>query len=366
MILIGRPGIGKSEAINNIRPIVKATGVKDVFKPSTELLPYDVTKGAMLDRLAQYGRFGPDPYAETLDKAEKVKYHSAFLAVSELGNLVREKDNALLNSLHDLYDCLAVVEEERRYLKNTPIAIVNPSIALLGGTTPSYLSETFPPQAWNQGFMARVIMIYSADMIEPDLFTEQEIDIALAQELVQDLRQVGRLSGKMIFTEDAKKSIVAWQKSGRQPQPEHQRLEHYNTRRMRHALKLSMIAAIDKGNALVIDVDDFQTALGWMIEAEKMMPQVFLELVGRSDGQVINELWFHVKGLWDSPLHGKRPITKALIVDFLRHRVSSWQIDQVIKTACEAELLILVPMGDNETRYKPNLAPSLLKAKKLV
>ena len=245
VILIGRPGIGKSEAINNIRPIVKATGVKDVFKPATELLPYDVTKGAMLDRLAQYKRFGPDPYAETLDKAEKVVYHSAFLAVSELGNLVREKDNALLNSLHDLYDCLAVVEEERRYLKNTPIAIVNPSIALLGGTTPSYLSETFPPQAWNQGFMARVIMIYSADMIEPDLFNEQEIDIALASELVQDLRQVGRLQGKMVFTEDAKKAIVAWQKSGRQPQPEHQRLEHYNTRRMRHALKLSMVAAID-------------------------------------------------------------------------------------------------------------------------
>lgn len=365
VLLVGRPGIGKSEAINNIRPLVKATYVKDVYPAATEMLPYDVTKGAMLDKLSQYSRWGPDPYTNDLDdKTTRVKYHSAFLAVSELGNLVREKDNQLLNSLHDLYDCLSVVEEERRYMKDKPISIVNPSVALLGGTTPSYLSETFPVQAWSQGFMARVIMIYSADVIEPDLFNEQEIDIVLAQELVKDLRQIGNLKGKMIFTDAAKAAVVAWQKSGRAPQPDHVRLEHYNTRRMRHALKLSMIAAIDKGNTLVIDVEDFQQALAWMIEAEKLMPQVFLELVGRSDGQVINELWFHCKQLWDSPLHGRRPITKALIVEFLRHRVSSWQIEQVIKTAIEVELLIVVPMGENgETRYKPNLKPDLIKKK---
>lgn len=365
VILVGRPGIGKSEAINNIRPLVEATYVKEVFRKVTELMPYDVTKGALLDRLATYGRKGLDPYSETVDKQEPVKYHSAFLAVSELGNLVREKDNQLLNSLHDLYDCPPVVQEERRYLKDKPTAIINPSLALLGGTTPSYLSETFPPQAWSQGFMARVIMVYSSDMIEPDLFSEETIDLALANELVRDLRTMGKLNGRMEFTDECKKTIVAWQKGGRQPAPDHPRLEHYNTRRMRHAIKLAMIAAIDRGNALVIEVDDFQTALNWMIEAEKQMPQVLLELVGRADGQVINELYFHLQGLWDSPLHGRRPMPRSILVDFLRHRVAAWQVDQIIKTAVDAELIIICKQPDGEPdKYKPNPKPSILRPKK--
>lgn len=364
VILVGRPGIGKSEAINNIRNIVKGTYSKDLWRIATELIPYDVTKGAMLDKLSKYTRYGLDPWADTIGLKERVKYHSAFLAVSELGDLVREHDHQLLSALHSLFDCLPVVEEERRYRENDPISIVNPSMALLGGTTTAYLSRTFPPAAWDEGFMARTILIYSADKIDPDLFNDLEIDMTLVKELVDDLRQISKLEGRMNFTDEAKASIRAWQKAGQPPQPEHARLEHYNTRRMRHALKLSMISAINKGNALLIDAEDFQQALTWMIEAEKAMPQIFLEIVGRADGQVQNELYLHVRGICDSPLHGNRPVSKAILVDFLRSRVSSWQIESVIETCCEAELLIKCPQADNTIKYRPNPKPSLLRPKK--
>lgn len=366
VILVGRAGVGKSEAINNVKALAQATAVKGAYKPAVHLAPVDVTKGALLDYLAapEIARSALNPAAVVMGRDEKAVYHGAFICISELGNLIREHDTILLSSLIDLYDGLPKIDERRRYLKNSPIDIPRPLISLLGGTTPQYLGRTFPPAGWDEGFMARVILIYNYEKIEPDLFGALEPDVDLAQALISDLRQIGNLEGQMTFTDAAKKAIIAWQKADQEPKPKHIRLEHYNTRRLRHALKLCTIAAIDKGNLLTIDVEDFQQALDWMIEAEQQMPQVFMELGGRADGQTMDELYSHVLGLWNSPLHGKHPVAKGLLVNFLRHRVVAWQIDKVIEASVEAELLIQCPV-QGEIRYRPNLDAMMYKKRKV-
>ena len=361
VILIGLPGLGKSEAIDHIRNVLQACYVKDLHRLPTHLMPYDVTKGALLDKLSEMTRYGPDPFSDVVGAEMKVKYHSALLAISELGDLIREYDSQLLSALHSLWDGKGIIEEERRYRKDKPISIDNPSLALLGGTTTAYLSRTFPPAAWEEGFIARTIMVYSSDLVEPDLFGEESVDLALAQDLVEDLRQIGRLVGRMEFTPDAKDSITKWQKAGKPPEPEHARLVHYNSRRVRQILKLSMIAAINRGNQLLIDVEDFQTALGWLVEAEKAMPKIFLEISGRSEGHVLNELYLHARQLWDSPLSGKVPIRKALLIGFLTTRVDPLRVEATLKMALEAELLIQIPMPNGETRYRPADKPKLLR-----
>lgn len=367
IILVGRPGVGKSKAINGVRDLVRATKVEGVFEQSCNLAPVDVTKSSLYDYLAskKVRRNGPDPEAEALGiEGDVHHYHSAYLAVSELSDLLRDHDTQLLGALHGLFDCLPFVEEERRYRADNPIKIPRPQISLIGGTTPAYLSRTFPASAWDEGFMARSILIYSAEHVEPNLFTSEEPDPMIARELVEDLRQVGRIAGQYQFSDDCKTSIMQWQKGGRQPRPQHIRLEHYNTRRMIHAIKLSMIAAANRSNKLIITVEDFQEALSWMIEAEESMPQVFMEMVGKSDGQVMNELYHFVRGLWDSPMHGKKPVRKGLLTNFLRNKVPAWQIDKVIEVAVEAELLELAM---NETGvgvgYKPVPKPGLYSNK---
>lgn len=355
VILVGRPGVGKSKAINAARNLIRATKVEQVFEQACNLAPVDVTKASLYDYLAnpKVRRSGPDPEAEALDIKEDFHYHSAFLAVSELSDLLKDHDTQLLGSLHGLFDCLPFIEEERRYRSDKPIRIQRPQISLIGGTTPAYISRTFPPAAWDEGFMARSILIYSSDYVEPDLFGHEEVvDPMIARELVEDLRQIGKITGRMEFTDAAKKAIMAWQKGGKQPAPMHLRLEHYRTRRMVHALKLTMIAVANRTNRLLIDAEDFQEALGWMIEAENQMPQVFMEMVGKSDGQVVNELYHYVCQLYEGPLTKNQPVRKGLLVNFLKHKVPIYAIDKVIEVACEADLIIKVQMA-NDIRYKP-------------
>ena len=62
---------------------------------------------------------------------------------------------------------------------------------------------------------------------------------------------------------------------GEPPVPDHPKLIHYITRRRTHLYKLSMVASIDRSNALSLTQDDFNKALGWLIEAELTMPDIF-------------------------------------------------------------------------------------------
>lgn len=371
VILIGRPGVGKSKAINSARALVQATKVEGIFEPACNLAPVDVTKSSLYDYLGnkKVRRMGPDPEADALGVQGDFDYHSAFLAVSELSDLIRDHDTQLLGALHGLFDCLPFVEEERRYRADAPIRIPRPQISLIGGTTPAYISRTFPASAWDEGFMARSIMIYASELVEPDLFADTEVpDPMLSRWLVEDLRKIGKMVGEFVFTPDAKDAIRAWQKSGKEPAPNHARLEHYRTRRMIHALKLSMIAAADRGNRLFITADDFQIALAWMHEAETLMPQVFMEMVGKSDGQVMNELYHFVHNAYNNAAarHLKdadRLVRRGLLVNYLRHKLPAWQIDKVIDTACDAELLekVMHPAGD--IRFRPRAKPGLVKVK---
>ena len=296
-------------------------------------------------------------------------YHSAFLAISELQDLVRDHDTALLGALHSLYDCLPMITEERRYRADNPIKIPRGQITLLGGTTPAYIGRTFPAAAWDEGFMARTIIIYSGDYIEPDLFGGEDgldgLNPDLAADLVSDLRLIGRMNGRFEWSDDAKTTIVAWQKSGQMPKPSHPKLEHYCTRRLRHAIKLSMIASANRSDDLKIEVEDFQDALMWMHEAETAMPAIFLEIVGKSDSQVLNELYHFARGLWEFPTSKHQAVRRGQLVNFLRSKVPAMQIDKIIDIAVEAELLVKMPTSTGEIRFRPNDKAALFNAKKM-
>lgn len=209
--------------------------------------------------------------------------------------------------------------------------------------------------------MARTILIYSDKFIEPDLFGSDttELDEDLANSLKEDLRIIGKLTGRVTFSDDCKAAMVQWQKSGQQPAPTHVRLEHYCTRRMRHAIKLSMIASADRSNDLRIEVTDFQQALAWMVEAEEAMPNIFLEMVGKSDSQTLAELYQYVKGLWDFPSTKGQPLRRGLLVNFLKNKVPAREIDKIIEVALEAEILVQMMMSSGELRYRPGESPKL-------
>lgn len=181
------------------------------------------------------------------------------------------------------------------------------------------------------GFTSRIIMIYGSSAPKVSLFSEQEPRHKLHAELASRLTKCASLYGRFRWEPEAAKFIEDWASQGLPPVPEHSKLAHYNGRRALHTIKLSMIAAIARANELVIRLEDVQRAQDWLLGAEQLMPDVFREMVARSDNQVIQELHFMMWNQWIKS--GKKPIHEAQLISFLSNRVPSEKVIRVLEIA---------------------------------
>jgi hypothetical protein len=179
-----------------------------------------------------------------------------------------------------------------------------------------------------------MIMIYSALPIRTKLFEKQAYEKynRLMGTLQPRLKTLLRLYGPMPVAPDAEEAIENWYATGMEPVPQHSRLEHYIARRIIHTLKLSVVSATSRGNALVT-LEDFSRARDWLTHAESIMPDIFREMTQRSDGQVIQELHFFAWQLW---IRDKKPIHESRLIHFLQNRVPSEKVRRVLEIAEKA------------------------------
>jgi hypothetical protein len=123
-----------------------------------------------------------------------------------------------------------------------------------------------------------------------------------------------------------------WKLLKMQPEPEHPKLRHYNTRRWAHALKLSMIASIDRSSDLVLDVVDFNRALSWMLDAESRMALIFQVGSVAPDSRVMDEIMFFIK-------QRKGAVSEHLIVSFAAQRVPAYTIDSILRAMISSQMI---------------------------
>jgi hypothetical protein len=87
-----------------------------------------------------------------------------------------------------------------------------------------------------------------------------------------------------------------------------------------------MVASIDRSNALTLTIDDFEKALGWLIEAELTMPDIFTSGATNVDGQAMDEILHLIK-----TFEKDYGISEQRIVRFARERVPIHSIQRVIE-----------------------------------
>jgi hypothetical protein len=218
-ILVGPPGIGKGQAIHPGEAILREV-------PDIHIGPSDMTAASLIDSLNESIRrivlLGDPPYVE---------FNSLIVISRELGVLIPGWDAALMNNLTDIYDGYTV--DQKRRGKDLRIKILCPQINLLGACTPSYLNEVMPSGAWDQGFISRTILIYSGDRVNRDPFAgdlQSAFTGRLHSDLLHDLKSVAQEYGQMSFTGPAASAIKAWVKAGGPPEPNHAKLQYYNSR----------------------------------------------------------------------------------------------------------------------------------------
>lgn len=320
VLLVSRPGIGKTQAIDHVDEVWRA--MKDLH-----VAPHDVTKASLVDAIANSNR------KLILGENKLVEYSSLLVAADEFGVLVPSHDLDFLSTLNRLFDNKPFHDQNRRGFKEQ-IHIINPQINIIGGTQPAYLANLLPDEAWGMGFMSRVIMIYWSLKSKVTLFGSFKLDEKKYAELLSRAKKMIKLYGHMHWEYPAAEAADKWNDAGLEPVPDHSKLQHYNERRMMHVLKLSIISAISQDND-AITLSDFNRARDWLLEAEQKMPDTFREMVQRSDIDVIQELHFFA---WQLYIRQKREIHEASLIHFLQNRVPSDKIYRILDSCVKANI----------------------------
>lgn len=292
--------------------------------PEYHLAPTSMTASSLVDALTRSKR----THIDRLGAAKE--YNSIMIAADELGAFMHKYDDEMVGVLSAFYDN-DVYGQERRG-NEIRIKIKSPQVTMLAGSTPSNLMKFMPENAWEQGFTSRIILVFSDERFVGDDFASE--DPGLDSELIHDLKVINGIHGKFEVTEDYRTAVNNWRAAGEPVVPNHPKLIHYATRRRVHLYKLSMVAAIDRSNHLLLTKEDFNRALGWLLEAELTMPDIFKAGSGNADAKAMDEIYHYVLVSEASYKNGKGHslgVPEHKVTNFARERIPIHSILRVIE-----------------------------------
>jgi hypothetical protein len=219
----------------------------------------------------------------------------------DLGQLMSKYDKDFAILLEDLYDCPPTHSAPRVVSKS--ITLDAPQVNILAAITPSALGDTMPDNVWDRGLASRIVFIYGVKPSDPRKMFRRadEDDKRIKDEDLAPLKTFlseifNELVGEFEWDDDAGDAMEKWVNvDDLAPKPDYGYLQSYCERRDTHVLKLSMISAVSAGHGLRVELSDFERARGWLIEAEKTMPDIFRAMNTKTDKQILDdvqhELW---------------------------------------------------------------------------
>lgn len=329
--LVGPPGIGKSVVLSLAEKFLRAV-------PDLHVAPSSVSDASLIDALHDAKR----SIVRVGETPPHIDFNHLTVVASELGVFLPEYDRLFMNTMTKLYD--GERYEQRRRTKAIHITMERPQLNFLAGTTPSYLGSFLPEGAWDQGFTSRTIFVYWGESTTADIF--EEIPSATHNQqtynaLIHDLKSISALYGKLDWDHGSRDAIIAWNKAGLIPVPEQPKLLHYNSRRLAHLIKLCIVASASRTNSKQILVEDYQSALDWLLQAEALMPDIFSSHGIGGDARAIEDAWYYV---WQHHAKTKLPVFETRLYEFLRNRVPSHSISRVVEVMVKSGMLKVEPV----------------------
>jgi hypothetical protein len=315
--LVAPPGGGKSRAIDLARDLI--TALPDPF-----IAPTSVNAASIIDHIKECKRVLldlPNP---------PIEYNSMSILVGEFGTFMSQYDDDLMAILTEFYNVRPY--SQRRRGNQLHIPIDRPQLNMLIGTTPSNLMKFMPENAWGQGFASRILFIYPPDGKDiVDDFAPRQLTITT--DLIHDLGVINTIGGQFSVSDHYRNDVNQWRESDENipPKPTHPRLLHYNSRRKEHLYRLSMVSAIDRGNATILDHEDFVRALGWLIEAEQFMPKIF-EAGASPDSQVMDEVFVLIKKAGT--------MGEGQLIRYIRQRVPAYAVTKIVEVMVQAGMIV--------------------------
>jgi hypothetical protein len=338
ILLVGPAGVGKGLLLKEINRFWREL-------PDLYIAPVSVTKSSLIDALNSANR----KILRPTEEPPYIEFHALAAAIPEFSDFASMYDPSFMSILQSLWDC--VPYEERKRTKDIHIKLEDPVFSLIAGTTPAYLNTFMPEGAWDQGFASRTFMIFSGETLPVKLFDRPTGQEALFNKLTEDLKRIFSLYGQCGWTKEAAETIQNWVNSGEHPLPEHRRLLSYTARRKAHLIKLCIVASVARCDELLITLEDFQTALDWMLEAETFMPEIFKAMASGGDSQVLEDTWHYV---WRLFTKDQKPIPESRIINFIADRAPAYNVNNIFDLMIRTGMIqVHEVMSYGKTTYKP-------------
>jgi hypothetical protein len=322
-IFVAPPGVGKSAILGSVRRFWSKLADHKIAASS-------VSKASLIDELADAQRVLIHPGAVK----STVEFHSLKVLASELTVFIPEFATEFMSVLTNIYDTEPFTERKRT--AKLKIDIPRPQINFIAGTTPSSLVQLLPEGAWDQGFLSRTMLVYDVETKVQSLFSHLTEDKELQKQMESDVVEIGNLFGELRFTPEAAEFIDSWHMGGKQPVPDHPKLQHYLSRRSAHLLKLSQIACVSDTNELVIRLEHIQQAMDWLFDLEAHIPEIFKAMSNGGEAKVMEETW-HM--LFQFYARYKKGAPRSLLIKFISQRVPSHAVERILDLMEKADMI---------------------------
>jgi len=333
---VGGPGTGKSKAVSQINEFIGVLASENrIYVGATNM-----TKAALLDQLKDSVRSFKSLDKSRGEGAANNTYSHVNIFSSELGTLTDNYSPQFLSTLSTLYDCDPYFLEDKRKLRDKkkdegPDIIFNPTVSLLSGTQPKYMTEYMPITAWEQGFATRVWFEYVPGSVQRTRspFDFVEYDKEKFKEILRELERLLTVEGEIIFDDEAKKYFEHFYLvEDRRTAPNHSLLEGFNERRALKAQKIAVLIALCEREELIVRQSDVEKAIAMMYEAEHGLLDL-LEVIGTStDSEVIRAAYEFVARKFNDKGIGT---TKAQLKLFVNNRGDIHKVKKYIEELVE-------------------------------
>jgi hypothetical protein len=317
-VLVGRPGLGKGDAIVPATRIIRDAGTANMLsdRMTIEFVLEKLSKGFPHHVKSTAGiKFGMDS--------------SSFISSEELSVFITAS-TATLPILADLWDGR---DGEYSYGTRTKgdYKISSPCLSLLGGSTQKWLIASIPNNAIGGGFTRRVNFVFGKDRLQDipwPIVVNGKID---SDKLVNDIRHMSTLSGPLKFEPLARTIFDIHYKDSVASDFDDEATASYKTSKWVHAIKIAISLSLSRDDSMTITAADMTKAVEATNLVGDTIPQVF-RAIGESDMAVAadNVLQFLEK-------KGYASFSETLRANW-RH-VSKDDLEKIFQTFLQAGLI---------------------------
>ena len=341
IVLVAPPGVAtKTTAIN--------AGMRFLRQVKVKIGPQSLTWQALLLALRDAAE------AIKVPETQQVLVYSALtLGIGELGTFLRPENREYLDHLTSIWDAQKVAYG-RSTVKDGEIAVENPWLNILAGTTPGWLKDNFPRVLIEGGLASRMLFIYEDKKKQlipyPELLKPGEEHKLEEEALLYDLQQIANLAGQYKFSDEAYKWGTLWyHKIHDEALPslrlDTERWRGYLSRRQALLHKLSIVLAASRRDELVLEASDLIEADARLVELESKIYNVLNSIGVTQQASDSNEVLSIIK-------RHKMVGYKALYATMSK-TIGGDAYKKIITNAVEAGLIARIPHpgGDFMLKY---------------